>query len=121
MQWKGRRLLEDHLWLHTHDHYGVRAGVPQADPSTAAIVGGWVGTVGSSIPESLVTDITDRYPIFHIAHFANLRSLKDDCHLTRKMNLKNNETFKILSHHTTGPMSPIMILVRMHSPYFMTT
>ena len=52
VQWKGWRLLEDHLWLHTHDHLGVRAGVPQADPSAAAVVSGWVGTVGGSILES---------------------------------------------------------------------
>ena len=44
----------------------------------------------------LVTDITDHYPIFHIAHFEKLSSLKDDYYLTRKMNLKNYETFKLL-------------------------
>ena len=49
VQWKGRRLLEDHLWLHTHDHLGVRAGVPQADPSAAAVASGWVGTVGGRV------------------------------------------------------------------------
>ena len=44
----------------------------------------------------IVTDITNHYTIFHIAHFEKLRSLKDDYHLTRKMNLKNYETFKFL-------------------------
>ena len=44
----------------------------------------------------LVTDITDHYPIFHIAYFEKLRSLKDYYHLTRKMNLKNYETLKLL-------------------------
>ena len=44
----------------------------------------------------LVIDITDQYPFFHIAQFEKLRSLKDDYHLTRKMNLKKYETFKLL-------------------------
>ena len=52
VQWKGRTLLEDHLWLHTHDHLGVQEGVPQADPSAATVVSEWEGTVGGSIPES---------------------------------------------------------------------
>ena len=44
----------------------------------------------------LVTDVTDHYPIFHIAHFEKVQSVKDDYYLTRKMNLKNYETFKLL-------------------------
>ena len=44
----------------------------------------------------LVTDVTDHYPIFHIAHFEKLSSLKDYYHLTRQMNLKNYETIKLL-------------------------
>ena len=44
----------------------------------------------------IVTDVRDCYPIFRIAHFEKLRSLKDDYHLTCKMNLKNYETFKLI-------------------------
>ena len=44
----------------------------------------------------LVTDVTDHYPILHIAHFEKAQSVKDYYHLTRKMNFKNYETFKLL-------------------------
>ena len=44
----------------------------------------------------IVTDVTDHYPIFHITHFEKVQSVEDDYYLTRKMNLKNYETFKLL-------------------------